>query len=421
MVRTAALVLVALCTLAVSAPASPLPPQPTAQDVEQATTAQDVTVLDLDEPARTNLTSKSLDVSTAVAFQRERADAELRRRSLAVAFDRTADEQERREFLLGAATDVEISISALRSAERDLWASYLAGEMTTTTFLSRLVVLTARSAQLSQDIEELRTLADEVPRFSMNSRLQSMEASLTGFDGPVRTRVGESIVGAEPPVRLYASASANGTAFSILDGSEYVREGFRADNWAPDSSNNIGLDEVEVRAGEIYPTAFNSSQTRSRGIGIVTTGIYRIEVSYEQGTIVAYLDGNTRDVFYEVQRRDLDQLRAGPPVTTVENGTRLTVNQTFAGGPLRISAVDAVTGEPADATVEVAGVERQTGPTGVVWVLMPPDEARVTATTSQGTTTLEVDTLSPSTVAAMQSMEAGRASASPGSRTPTEP
>ena len=395
MART--VVLVVVCALLAAAATTPLPAR--SADVGPPAAAADVEILALDAPARMNVTGQSMDVASAVAMQRERARAELDRGALAVDFERAADEQARRELLFEAATEVEISTSELRGDERDLWASYVEGEIGTGTFLAREAVVRVRAAELREDLSEIRSFADEVPRLSMRSRLQSLEASLTGFDGPVTARATESITGETEPTRLYVSASANGTGFSTIDDDEYVREGFRSDNWVADSSANVGLDEVEARAEVIYPTAFNSSQTTSRGIGIVSTGIYRIEVGYAQGTIVAYMDGDTRDVFYEVQRRPLRLIQPGAPVTTVENGTRLTVNRTFAGGPLRVEVLDNRTGDPAEATVRVDDLEEETDRGGVVWTLMPAGETRITARTDAGTTTVVVAP-TPPTVAA---------------------
>lgn len=390
MPRPLLVALLVVCAFAATpAPAVPSLQPSHAGDGPPDVTA-DVAVLGLDGPARTNVTSPSLDVATAVATQREVARAELSRHSLDAAFERADGEQPRRELLLEAATEVEISISALRSTQRDLRGRYVAGDVTTETFLRRQAVHEARAEQLHLNLETILTLAEEVPRLSMRSRVRSLDAGLTGFEGPVTTRAVDSVTGEADPTRLYVSSSANGTALSMFSDDEYVRQGFRSDNWVPDSTTGLGLDAIETRAGELYPIAFNSSQTTSRGIQIVGAGIYRIEIGYEQGSIVAYLDGDTRDVFYEVQRQPTELIEPRPAVTTVDNGTRLTVNRTFAGGPLRVAVVDARTGDPVEATVSVDGSTVTTGADGVVWTLMPGEEARVTATTASGRTSATV-------------------------------
>ena len=152
--------------------------------------APDAAVLSLEGPVRETVSTQSLDVATAIAAQRESARAELSRRSLAVAFERAGDEQARRELLFEAATDVEISISALRSDQRRLRERYVSGDVTTATFLRRQAVIEVKARALGRDLETIRTLAESVPRLSMRTRMQALEAALTGFSGPVTARVG---------------------------------------------------------------------------------------------------------------------------------------------------------------------------------------------------------------------------------------
>lgn len=395
MLRSLLVALLVVCAFA-AAPASSAPAvqQPRAVGAPSDLAAQ-VTILGLDGPVRTNVTTPSIDVATAVAAQRAVARSELSVRSIEVAFERAADEQSRRELLLEAATDVEIATSSLRSDQRNLRESYVSGDVSTATFLRREAVHEVRARQLLRELETIRSLAEPVPRLSMRSRVRSLEAGLTGFDGPLTTRATDSITGGGPSSELYVSSSANGTAFAAVSDTEYVRQGFRSDRWVPDSTTGLTLDAIETRAGEIYPVAFNSSQTTSRGIQVVGAGIYRVEIGYEGGSIVAYLDGDTRDVFYEVHRQPLDLVEAGPAVEATDNGTRLTVNRTFRGGPLRVAVVDSSTGEPVEATVTVGGSTVTTGQDGVAWTVMPADQAQVTATTASGRTSLVVGARAP--------------------------
>lgn len=368
---------------------------------EVPTASWDVEILTLGGEARTAFADQSIDVSTAVGTQQSEARSRLDREALAVEFEGTEGEQARRELLFEAATEVEIEISELRTEQRELRTSYVSGDVSTATFVRRQVTIDARAEQLRFDLEAIRGFADEVPRVTMNSRIASLLASLTGLDGPVTTRAESAINGEEPPVRLYVATSTNGTTLSTIDGIEYVRQGFRSDFWTPDSSSGIPLDDVENLAGELYPVAFNPPQVSSRGIAnvppdrVVDTGIYRINIVHQQGEIVAYLDGDTRQVFYETQRQPLDQIEPGSAATAVQNDTRLVVNQTFEGGPLRVSVADNRTGEPASVDVSVGEVPLETGSDGVVWTLMPAQTTRVTAVTERGNVSLLVGPVQP--------------------------
>lgn len=362
----------------------------------QPSPARSVEILELEGDTRTTITRQSIDVSTAVASQAASARTRLDRHALEVEFERTEGEQPRRELLFEAATAVEIDVSELRVEQRALRARYVAGELSTETFLRRQTVIRTRAEQLRLDLDAIRALADEVPRLSMDSRLASLRAALTGLDGPVAARTQSAVSGEAPPVRLSVAVSTNGTTLSMIDDGEYVRESFRSDLWTPDTSSGIPLDDVEVLAGELYTVAFNPPQVSSRGIAnvgtdrAVDTGIYRIDIVYQQGQVVAYLDGDTERVFYEIQRQPLDQIASEPALTTAANDTRLAVNRTFRGGPLRVSVVDNRTGDPEDAEVHVGDVQLGTGSDGVAWTLMPAEPVRVTAVTDRGNVSLLV-------------------------------
>lgn len=398
MARAVLVALLVACSLVGTAAggAPALQPSQTAQVDDDG--PADVEMLGLDSPTRSDVTTQGVDVSTAVSMQRESAVAGIDRRALEVAFARAEDEQARRELLFEAATDVEIAISALHSERRDLRSDYLNGTITAEDYARSRAKTTVRVERLQGDIELIRELSNRVPQLSMRSRLEALEVSLTGTSGPVTERVGATMTGEQPSFEAYLAVSGNGRVLAMVSDGEYVREAYRSDVWTPDTTSGIGFAQAEGRMGELYPVAFNSSWNLGTGMVEHGAGTYRITMEVREGNVVTYLDGDTQNVFFEVQRFRLASIEPGPSVSASDNGTRLAVNRTHDGGPLRIATFDNSTGTPTDVPVFVDGREYRTGSGGVVWVVDPEGSTRVVATAEGGNVSLTVVPRSPSLV-----------------------
>ena len=377
-------------------PSEPSGPDPPAQvDVDQST---DVEMLGLEGSTRSDVTTQGVDVSTATAIQRETASAAIDRGAIAVAFERAEDDQERREVLFEAATDVEIAISALRSEQRDARSNYVNGTITTEPYVRRRAMVDVRTGQLIAHLELIQQYADRVPQLSMRSRIESLQVALTGADGPVTDRLRATAVGDAPAVETYVTAAPDGRVLAMVSADEYVREAYRADVWTPDTTSGIGFAQAEARTKELYPVAFNSSRNLRATMGEHGAGTYRISLEIREGDIVTFLAGDTENVFFEVRRFRLDAIRPGPAVEEAENGTRLVLNRTYSGGPLRVAAFDNATGEPTDVPVVVGDLEYRTGEDGLVWALAPDGQTRVVALGEMGNVSVTHTPVRPSPV-----------------------
>lgn len=365
----------------------------------------EVRVLELDPPVRSDVRTQGVDVSTAAAIQRNAAGSAIDRTTLEVAFDRTDDDQERRELLFQAATDVEIAIADLRSEQREIRADYVNGTVAPGTYAQSRARANVRAEQLQKELELIQELSNRVPQFSMQSRIATLRAALITFSGPVSTQVQSSISGESSRTEVYLSVSPNGSTLSTIHDGQYTRETFRSDLWTPDETGLIGFDQVVARVEELYPK-FNSSEASGGistlgpdGTDLAPAGLYRIDIRYDTRTATAYLDGDTRNVFYEVQRSNIASIEPGPPMAESDNGTRLVVNRTYDGWPLRIATFDNSTGTPIDVPVVVGEVRYRTGSDGVVWALAPAGQTRVVAVGEGGNASLTAVPLSSSSVA----------------------
>lgn len=359
----------------------------------------DIAILTLGDGTRADFTTPSTDVATAVAIQREAAGARLDRYALRERFDRSASTEVRKAMLFEAATAVEIRITALRDAERALREAYVEREVDSDTLVRRLARLHARAELLRTDLDAIQARAAEIPEFSLRNRISQLDAGLFGFEGPVRGHALAIIRGDQRPTRFYVRASRQGAVLAMIEDDRFVREAYRADNRDPATVGRMSLNDAADRTSELYPVAYNLSNSINTGIQSVSGGLFRIEIELREGFVTSYLDGATRDVFFEVQERRLDLIGPRPSAVGVANGTRLVVNRSFAGGPLRISVTDNRTGSPRGATVFVDGTRLETGDDGTVWTLAPASVSyEVRAVGPGGNVTISVRQLQPTRV-----------------------
>jgi len=399
MARAVPVALLVVCLLVGSASGFAAPPPSNSSDqLDDDGRTADLEMLGLDSPSRSDVSTQGVDVSTAVAIQHDAARSAIDRRAFEISFGGAEDDQERRELVFQAATDVEIGISGLRADNRALRSDYANGTVGPGAYVRGRAESNARADQLRTDLELIQRYADRVPQLTMRSRLESLRVALTGADGPVSDRLEATIVGEEPTTSVYVRASSDGRVLSVITGEQYVREAYRSDVWTPDTTTGVAFDEAVARTNELYPVAFNSSRNIGRGVGEHGAGTYQISMEVREGDIVTYLDGDTRNVFFETQRFGLAAIESGPAVEASDNGTRLVVNRSYDGGPLRIAAFDNTTRTPVDVTTVVDGSPYRTGPDGAVWVLDPAGSTEVVAVGEAGNVSVDVLPISPTLV-----------------------
>ncbi|MDY6818638.1 MAG: hypothetical protein SVG88_08255 [Halobacteriales archaeon] len=373
--------LVVLLSVPGAAVTVPTVADPTATPAHQRTsldTVSDTAVLALDGDRRSSFVSPSLDVATAVQIQRTRTVAELETRSLETAVGAQDDRQAARELLLRSLTRIELRISDLIQAAITTREAYMSRSISTTIYINRLIQIQTEANRLETQLTTVREQANEVPRFTVRPRVNRLKSLLVGFQGPVRTQLRAALRGAPaPPDRIYLESSANGLVLSMFLNNEHIREAYRLDRRNLEGGAAIGINEAIVQAEQHYN---DSSLTGITGIG---GGAYQITAQTASGRLVAYLDGVSERIFYEVQYRRLPAYRPDTTVSKTQNGVTLTVNRTFAGGPLRISVRD-VDGDPVVATIQLG--DRSIGETteGQLWTLAPRGGGQITAVTDTG-------------------------------------
>lgn len=391
MYRAALLSFIILFSLPAAA-SVPLSPSSSAQSLG----GPNADILLLDAPSESDFVTPSLDVGVSVAIQRDAVAARLDRYALTERVQNASSDGARRDLLFAAVIDAKARAEALQAEEQAIRAAYVNGTLDSDAFVTEMARLDARARHLRLYLDLVDTYATQVPEFTLQRRLQVIEVTLVGLHGPVRDRALSSIQGTAPPTRLYVESSSNGVVLSVLAGDRYVREAYRADS-RTEAADELSLDRIETRMEEIYPEI--TGRNYPYGVRGLPAWAYRITFDLPGGSLTAYIDGGTQDVFYEVLDRRVTALGNDQTVNATENGTHVVVNRSYPGGPLRIATYDNATGDPAAATVIVSDHRIATGTDGVVWTLTPRAERfTVTVVRPPGNVSLLVRPISTASI-----------------------
>lgn len=327
-------------------------------------------VLTLGEESTTGIAREGVDVTTAVAAEYEAAGARLDRYTVDARLEAAGGPDGRVAVVRGATATLEDEAATLHADARRLRSAYARRAIGAEVFVVRFLRLRQRAVGLGEVQSHLAGAANLAPGAGVQDRLGAVRASLVGYEGPVGDRTLAAATGRAPPVTFFAETTPDGHVVSAAADGRYVREAYREDRRTFETSDGIDFEEAVRRTTELYP-AFNSSERIRTGLINLGGGLYQIDIGVRSGSIVGYLDGDTRDVFYEIQERQLDVLEpSAETATDTGNGTTVTVNRSFPGGPLRIATTDTETGAPVETTVVIARIDHETRD-GVVWTVSP--------------------------------------------------
>lgn len=329
----------------------------------------------------TAIESVTIDVGIATSFGTNASAARMETIALRERVTSADTTAERRRLALGAVDDIETRTTALRLKYQTAVREYANGGTTARNLVVELARIQANADELAARLRALTALAEEPGGFELDTaRVQSLLYDLETFGGPVTERVVTALRGDEDPTRVYVGATGASVAVTTLDDDAYVREVYRADLRR---FNGTGIRAEVARnvTARSYPEIW-AARTSTSGSGEGGTFVY--EVTYPSGHLTAFVDGGTERVFSEHQRINVTTLPNWPVANNTQNGLTLSVNRTYAGGPLRITLVDADTGDPVDATVQLGRggdsiTVGRTGADGTLLTLSPQGQYYVTA------------------------------------------
>jgi hypothetical protein len=104
---------------------------------------------------------------------------------------------------------------------------------------------------------------------------------------------------------------------------------------------------------------------------------YQIEIGFESGSLTSYLDGGTRNVFYEIQERKLGIVESESKVEFIGDSTKVVIGRSFVGGPLKVEVYDENTGGTAPAMMLIGTSREEKINRGGTWILAPKENTKI--------------------------------------------
>lgn len=308
-------------------------------------------------------------------------------------FEEIADEERAEEINESVADEERAAavdaffeqIDELEQREQEAVAQHAAGDLSSEQLLSTLVRSYNDAAELSDALEEIDGYD--------TGEITDAQRALEVYQSDLRSDL-DAIVRGEPDGQdqdVVVESMEHGVSVALLDGNTYVRETMRFDNRQPDDPDEIGdIDTADARfEEELYPWAFDNRVGGSQHNEAPTAQSYSAQTSTPQGSITAYLDGATGEIYHEVQSLSVEELPAEPLGTWDNDSLELSINETPVNGPLEVTVTDAETGEPVDATVTVDDYELgETDDDGTLWLVPPTGEFELTAESADETVTV---------------------------------
>lgn len=272
---------------------------------------------------------------------------------------------------------LEDRVVALRAAEREVVRAYANGE-TDSDNLTRALV---RSHVVATTLQpRLTRIARSSDSESNEDFARALRFRLNTFRSPLRERLERTLRGGGDDVRVSLRATETGYVLGTIDDGQYLREALRYDNRRPEGPKAItGGSQLDDRQSTVYniTTSFGIQQYYQSAGAYVGRMVY----DYSDGEIRGFFDGGTGDVFFERNTYRLEDMDRTVALNTTNSSVRLRVERTFFDGPIRVTVVDAETGDPIDTEVRIAGESvGETGDDGTLWLVEPADPYAVAAT-----------------------------------------
>lgn len=379
----ALLLLSAPVAAALSAPPthgpSAQPAQPASLAPTDVTPENTTNVLLLDEVGASNVTEASTDLTAELDVQQRALRSQFRNYTVQERFRKAETRDDRRAVLLDATEQVAETTSRLHEREQAARTAYVTGSISAERYLTTLGYLRERARNQQRLLDTVDRLSR--PGSPVRDRTKHLESRLAPFLGPVRGHVASVVRGNAHPRPLYLAASRNGVVLSTFEraGGVFVREAVRTDRLddeQPTEAMTTNVVENEIMAAS-YPWLMNETT----GINtMVPRGddAWQVALDHPHGHVATWIDASTRQVYHETQRTFLEYYPAGPTEQHLEGDLLVTINRTYAGGPLQVTLTNR-TGAPLDGEVRINGEPvGRTGSDGTTWTLGRPGTYDVT-------------------------------------------
>lgn len=342
-----------------------------------------------------------LDPAAATSVRTARLHGRYTNIHLRETFTAAETDAAQRAVIRNTTRRLDSRLDELERRQADALAAYNRGDLSKTAFLRELVAIHAAADAMETTVDQLYTFDRGADMPVSQSSIARLKARLVPLQGPVRARLAASVTSGQTD-RVHVMASETGVVLATLVEGEfttrYVRESFYGGGFDDQFSDRpISIDTFEQRLSELYPWTWANNGGRDT---VLTSepfyqraGVYGIAFKHPHGTVgdsdlIVFYDAGTGEVFYEIQRRDVEATPHPLVASTTGDGLRLELHATHPGGPLNVRVVNATAGTPVDARVTLNG--DRVGRTGneSLWTLGPRDSFVVTASTPNGNVTV---------------------------------
>ena len=361
----------------------PADSSPSADSVPQIDRAN-LTLRTLSTPAgaetRVSTYVRGPDLGSSLGFATVDADAAVETAAVVDRIERAEPGVERQQQILAEINRVERAEVALNSRQTNAFSAHAAGEITDRQLVDELVRVAATAREYDERLDAIDELAEATDDFSSPARLDELQVALQVYEGPVRDHALAVARGQPGSSDIYVESSQGAVVLATVIDGEYVREVFRTDRWdrgGSDITNDIAIGVTE----DAYPETAALREPDAFGAG----SVHRITIPHEFGTLQTFVSGGTEQVFVEHQRVDLGSFPDSESVSEAGDGFNVTVERTYAGGPVTVTVLDEQTGEPipgVTVTKSVGDGDSQaigtTNDAGVVRTLSPAETYRIT-------------------------------------------
>ncbi len=335
-----------------------------------------------DADPRTGTTMHGANIGTSLGLDVADVDAALETEAVVRGIENADTSADRQRRILAAVNQVEQDEVSLHSRQLAAINAHAAGDLSDRELLDELVTIAAVASEYDERLDVLDELADETDGFSSPSRLDELQVQLQVYEGPVRAEALAAVRGETGGSNIHIETSDGAVVLATVDEAEnrYVREVVRDDRWDRGGGSVSSEDAINVTAAS-YPETAALREADAFGAG----SVHRVTVAHDFGELRTFVSGGTDQVFIEYQRIDLETFPDFESVSTTGDGFNVTVDRSYAGGPVVVSVTDAEDGTPIDGvtvTKSVGGGDSEaigtTDADGTIRTLSPADSYRIT-------------------------------------------
>ncbi len=337
-----------------------------------------IRILGIGTSEKSEFVVQKLDLMVSIELNRKIMEGDFDQYKISNGVIEASDRESKREVLFQRVTEIEIESIDLIDEFKQVRLKWNDGLIGTDQLYRELILISTKSDVLKSALDHVENETDGISQIGLSGKIRSIEEGLIPLTGPIRTHMISMASGESKSEEICVNSSSNGLSLSIIKGTQYIREAYRGDQQSVLGVGGISLDEASERTAELYPTAYDPRMSQQTGIMGEGRG-YRIEIGFKSGSLTSYLDGETQNVFYEIQERKLGALTPGLIMEVDGGDTSIIVERGFEGGPMKVIVYDEITQKTVPAEFRIGEDRVVNINRGGKWIIAPVEisEAKI--------------------------------------------